>query len=125
MKKKLLYLFVIATFLFAEKTFAQKETYADDVFATEQLDDQGPKLSKNISFYPNPIRDKFSITNETGVSIVRIEFHSIVGNRVKVLFISDSNSLKDIYIDDLKRGIYFTTIYFENDQVLTKKILKK
>lgn len=125
MKQKLLYFFIITSLLFAKQTLAQKGSYADEVFATEHLGNQEPKLSEHIAFYPNPIKDKFSITNETGIAIVRIEIHSIVGNRVKVIFISGSNSLKDIYIDDLKRGIYFATLYFENEQVLTRKLLKK
>ena len=125
MKQKLLYFFLITSVLFAKQALAQKESYADEIFATNHLGGQEPKLSDHISFYPNPIKDKFSITNETGIAIVRIEIHSIVGNRVKVIFISASNDLKNIYLDDLKRGIYFATIYFEDEQVLTQKILKK
>jgi len=121
--------FIILILLFAtsfQHAFAQKEgSYAGEIFAPEVLDDQQPKLEEHLAFYPNPIKDKFSVTNETGLRIVKIEMHAITGNRVKVIIIKNSNNLKDIYIDDLKRGIYFATVHFENKQMVTQKILKK
>ncbi len=121
--------FIILILLFAtsfQHAFAQKEgSYAGEIFSPELLDDQQPKLEEHIAFYPNPIKDKFSVTNETGLRIVKIEMHAITGNRVKVIIIKNSNNLKDIYIDDLKRGIYFATVHFENKQMVTQKILKK
>jgi len=121
--------FIILILLFAtsfQHAFAQKEgSYADEIFSPELLDDQQPKLEEHIAFYPNPIKDKFSITNETGIRIAKIEIHAITGNQVKVIIINNSGDLKDIYIDDLKRGIYFATVLFEDDQMVTQKILKK
>jgi hypothetical protein len=126
MKKLPFFLIIILTILFNSQVTAQKtSSYADEIFAEHTLGEQEPKLGDHISFYPNPISDKFSINNETGLNIVKIELHSIVGNRVRIFFISNENELKDIYIDELKRGIYFVTLYFENEQTLTQKILKK
>lgn len=127
MARQLRFIFLMLFFTTSfQSVLAQKEeSYADDIFAPEVLDEQQPKLEEHIAFYPNPINDKFSITNETGLRIVKIEIHAITGNRVKVIIINNSGSLKDIYIDDLKRGIYFATVLFENEQMITQKILKK
>lgn len=122
LKLRSIYLLIISLF-FGLQVIAQNKDDQDDFFNEKLLGDQEPKLGKNVTFYPNPIFDKFSITNETEIAIAKIEIHSIVGNLVRVIPIS--NSLKDIYIDDLKRGIYFISIHFENDIVLTQKILKK
>jgi hypothetical protein len=126
MKKLPFFLILLLTVLFNFQVTAQKtSSYADEIFAEHTLGGQEPKLGEHISFYPNPILDKFSINNETGLNIIKIELHSIVGNRVRILFILNENELKNIYIDELKRGIYFVTLYFENEQTLTQKILKK
>jgi len=126
MMKKLPFFLIILTILFSFQVTAQKtSSYADQIFTEHTTEEQEFKLGDRISFYPNPILDKFSISNKTGLNIIKIELHSIVGNRVRILFISNKNELKDIYIDELKRGIYFVTLYFENEQTLTQKILKK
>ena len=126
MAKQLRFIFLILLFTTSfQNVLAQKRGNVVDDFSSENLDDQQPNLEEHIAFYPNPIKDKFSITNETGLRIVRIEIHAITGNRVKVIIINNSGSLKDIYIDDLKRGMYFATVLFEDDQMVTQKILKK
>ena len=125
MVKKLLFFFVLLMTISSQKAFAQKDTSTDSYSTEESLGEQGPKLSEFIALYPNPVISHFSIRNESDVSISKIEFHSIVGNRVKVIYISVKSQLDTIYIDDLKRGIYFVTIYFDNEQTVSQKILKK
>ena len=126
MVKKLLFFFVLSITIFSsQKVFSQKNNSTDEIFAGESFDDQKTKLNEDIALYPNPVITHFSVRNDSDISISKIEFHSIVGNRVKVIYISVRSQLDAIYIDDLKRGIYFVTLYFENNQTVSQKILKK
>lgn len=77
--------------------------------------------------YPNPIIDNafvdYQILNETVKA--KIVIHNILGNIIEEYpLVSSENKLK-IRADGLNAGIYFYTLYVDNDGVITRKLVVK
>jgi len=77
--------------------------------------------------YPNPIIDNafvdYQILNEEVKA--KIVLHNILGNIIEEYpLISSENKLK-IRADGLNAGIYFYTLYIDNDGVITRKLVVK
>jgi len=75
-----------------------------------------------FDIYPNPVIDQFTITAETGLS--QIEIYDMTGKRIIVKNDIHQKSFK-LNTGDWNPGYYLVNIRFDNDYVITKKILKQ
>lgn len=79
------------------------------------------EASVDITIYPNPADDFFSImTSEENIAFVTI--HNIVGKKVKTIQ-AKTNQKYDI--QGLRRGIYIIRVYDSNDNMLKALRLSK
>jgi hypothetical protein len=77
--------------------------------------------------YPNPSVDhafvNYNLLNDRIKAKVRV--HNIIGNIVGEYDLIGSETLLRIKTDELNAGIYFYTIYVDNESVLTRKLIVK
>lgn len=74
-------------------------------------------LNNNI-YFSNPIEEELTIISENN-KIEKVEFYSLDGKLVK------SANKSHFSVADLNSQLYILKCYFENGEVLTRKILKK
>jgi hypothetical protein len=84
--------------------------------------------SKDITIhdvYPNPISDQafidYTIHNENIKA--KVVIHNILGRTMNETDLPTSENRIKIQADDLSTGIYFYTLYLDNDGVLTRKMI--
>src|SRR6266850_789085 len=84
--------------------------------------------SKDITIhdvYPNPVSDQasidYSIHNETIKA--KVVIHNILGKALGEYELPVSDSKVKIQADDLPAGVYFYTLYLNNEGVFTRKLI--
>jgi hypothetical protein len=77
--------------------------------------------------YPNPAVDyanvAYKISNDQLQA--KILVHNILGNIIGEYSLSSLESQVRIKTEDLSAGIYFYTLYLENEGVMTRKLIVK
>ncbi|HMP99412.1 MAG TPA: T9SS type A sorting domain-containing protein [Cyclobacteriaceae bacterium] len=85
---------------------------------------QNEKVTVN-EIYPNPVKDAGFIDyriNQDGVS-ASIILHNVLGNIIAEYPLSYYENRLKIKTEDLSPGIYFLTLYVDNQNVLTRKLI--
>ena len=78
------------------------------------------KFVKNLSFYPNPVKN--SLTISSVFKIESYQIHNILGSIV--LEGKGGGSIIKINMDRLNSGLYFVSVFTENSLESTLKIAK-
>jgi hypothetical protein len=77
--------------------------------------------------YPNPVIDyayiQYHILNERAKA--RIVIHNVLGNPLSEHNFTSGETLLKIKLEDLSSGVYFYTLYLENEAVMTRKLIVK
>jgi hypothetical protein len=77
--------------------------------------------------YPNPTVDfafvNYNLLNDRTKAKIRV--HNILGNIVGEYDLSSAESLLRIKTEELNAGIYFYTLYLDNESVMTRKLIVK
>ena len=103
----------------------------------DNLDIQNPLTAVNsieyspgeLAFYPNPAYDLFifqgSFVNKT--EKVNLEMYNNLGQLImkRELTVTGNTVTENIDMKDLKPGLYFVSVDFENGQKISRKIVKK
>ncbi|WP_370480302.1 T9SS type A sorting domain-containing protein [Tamlana flava] len=76
------------------------------------------KASIEVNFYPNPVIDVLTVNSV--VSLDKIEFYSIAGQKVKEV----NSNFETISINDLARGVYIVKALSERGTVVKKLVVK-
>jgi hypothetical protein len=75
--------------------------------------------------YPNPTVDvayvNYNLLSDRIKAKIRV--HNILGNIVGEYDLSGSENLLRVKTDDLNAGIYFYTLYIDNESVMTRKLI--
>jgi hypothetical protein len=84
--------------------------------------------SKDITIqdvYPNPVTDQAFIDYKIHTESVKakVVIHNILGSSIGDYDLPNSESRIKITTDDLTSGIYFYTVYLDNNGVLTRKLI--
>lgn len=102
--------------------------YAISVSVQEKAQKQIIFNSKDITIqdvYPNPVQDlafmDYRIHTETVTA--RVVIHNILGMAIKEIDLSFYEDRAKIQTDELVSGIYFYTLYLNNNGVLTRKLI--
>ena len=91
-------------------------SYAVDCQAASGIEDE--LLAASIRMYPNPVNDVLTI--ESDFRLTKIEIYSIVGSKVKEIYMDFSS----IQTGHLSKGIYILKIHSEKG-IATKKFTKE
>ena len=77
--------------------------------------------------YPNPVIDRANIDYQLHSSEVKtkIVIHNILGNALSEYELPFSETKVKILADQLSAGIYFYTLYIDNEGVMTRKLIVK
>ncbi len=77
--------------------------------------------------YPNPSIDHAYVDYQIGSdrTKARLRIHNILGNVVGEYDLSPYETLVRIKTDELNAGIYFYTLYVDNESVMTRKLIVK
>jgi hypothetical protein len=77
--------------------------------------------------YPNPAVDHANVAYKLNTDQVqaKILVHNILGNIIGEYPLTSFESMAVISTDDLSAGIYFYTLYVENEGVMTRKLIVK
>ena len=96
-----------------------ERTGKDDVFAN-------PHISLH-DVYPNPIVDHAYINYDMTSDDVdaKIVIHNILGNPIDEYNLPSSENKVKIRAETMNAGIYFYTLYLDNEGVITRKIIVK
>ncbi len=78
-------------------------------------------ISSSFSVYPNPVTTHFSIESLSAIN--RVSIYSITGALVKDIVVS--NSMKDIDVTDLSKGVYLITVNYSEGGSLSSKLIKE
>jgi predicted outer membrane repeat protein len=91
--------------------------YFDQLMVTGQNE---KNVAYELLIYPNPVQESFSLNSDSNVNSVQIS--SLSGQVIEIITHVELNA--PINISGLKSGIYLLTIYFENSEVGTIKLIK-
>lgn len=114
--------------VFTKGNPADEVDYAVSVSVQEK--DQKPIIfhSKDITIedvYPNPVQDlaymDYQIHNESVTA--KLIIHNILGRAINEIELSPFEDRVKIQTDELVSGIYFYTLYLNNNGVLTRKLI--
>jgi len=77
--------------------------------------------------YPNPVTDRANIDYQLHSDVVKtkIVIHNILGNALTEYELPFSETKVKILTDQLSAGIYFYTLYIDNEGVMTRKLIVK
>jgi hypothetical protein len=75
-----------------------------------------------LDLYPNPVENTLHITSGAGLKTV--EIYNVSGERVYINSRVDADFL-NLNTEEWNKGMYLVNLRFENDIVLTKKVIKK
>jgi bacillolysin len=81
-------------------------------------------LLQDISVYPNPTSDTFTIRKLASLNLLKAEVFDINGRKLKEADLSEMVISRDIDINELATGIYFVTVTSE-DAKATVKLIKQ
>jgi bacillolysin len=81
-------------------------------------------LLQDISVYPNPTTDTFTIRKLASLNLFKAEVFDLNGRKLKEVDLSEMFVSQDIDINELARGIYFVTVTSE-DAKATVKLIKQ
>lgn len=98
----------------------------DGFFEVEADNIEDFDISKQITIYPNPAQEFFAIANNTNQEIKSIELVNMNGQKIDMREVY--NSFNNILMFDtsyLKQGIYVVLIKFNDNKVITKKVIIK
>lgn len=102
--------------------------YAVSVLVQEKGQKQILFRSKDITIedvYPNPVQDiaymDYHIHNETVTA--KVVIHNILGRAISEIELSPLEDRVKIHSEEFVSGIYFYTLYLNNNGVLTRKIV--
>ena len=79
------------------------------------------KKIENIVVYPNPFTSSLTISNESINKIKAINVFNQLGEQVSI----KQNDTNTINTNNLKSGIYFIQVLFEDNSVISQKIIKQ
>lgn len=99
--------------------YGEVENYKINVQAAASVNDF---FAKNISIYPNPASDMFSLVSTTS-TFENIKVTDLNGRTVKNINVNSLSST-EVNISDLTSGMYFVTVQTDNGSGSTK-IIKK
>ena len=74
----------------------------------------------SVSFYPNPVQDKLTVSAESEISEVSVR--NLLGQSVKSAILNSTT--KTIDLSDIASGNYFVSIKLANGQLSTQKFVK-
>ncbi len=104
--------------------------FAVNFTVTEKPEKQNLYSSSFINLhdvYPNPVTDyafvEYKILNEQVKA--KIIMHNLLGNAVGDYPLPYSENRVRIRVEDLSAGIYFYTLYLDNEGVMTRKLIVK
>lgn len=77
--------------------------------------------------YPNPVTDNATVNYKVQSDRVKAKIivHNILGNIVGEYQLPPTENFVRIKADDLSAGIYFYTLYIDNESVMTRKLIVK
>lgn len=97
-------------------------------FSVEEKVKENLYQSKNIQLhdvYPNPAIDhafvNYKILNDRIIAKIRV--HNLLGNIVSEYDLGATENFVRIRTEDLTSGIYFYTLYIDNESVMTRKLI--
>ena len=81
---------------------------------------QGIDENENVAIliYPNPAHDYIHVGANNDSPVQRIDLYDITGRKVL------SSTEKEINVSTLPKGVYFVTVFIENQQIIEKIIVK-
>ena len=74
-----------------------------------------------ISIYPNPVKEKINITNNSGQAITHFDLYSTKGQNIKSFNVIGNS----IDVANIANGVYFLTLHLENAIVKKKIVIEK
>lgn len=89
--------------------------YADTTLSLEE------NFLNSFYFYPNPTKDILHIENEFIDKIESVSIFQIDGKRIATI----KSGFEAIDLTNLTKGAYFFKILFHNNEIITRKIIKK
>ena len=94
------------------------------VDTTLSIDDL--ELSNNdILLFPNPVRDTFTIKNNSRLNLRNAEIYDVSGRTIKILDLRNMAVEEEVSFANYAQGIYLVKIYAENNSSLIKRFVKK
>ena len=88
----------------------------------EVLSIEDNMIQNSISIYPNPTSGKLYLNGNGGFDISSVEIFDLNGRNLRSY--QELSGRDFLVLQDIKSGVYILRLYFEND-VLTKKIIIK
>ena len=76
-------------------------------------------VSDSFSFYPNPVNSTLNLNAKNPIS--KVQIFDLTGRKVLETANLNSNSLN---VSQLKSGLYILNVYTNNNELMTKKMLK-
>lgn len=84
--------------------------------STTSFENAGFKL------YPNPAKDNFTITNENGITVSKVEFYDVTGKLITTINKKFSETIS-VDISNLSSGIYIVNIVANNEINYSAKLV--
>lgn len=82
-------------------------------------------FKSGITLSPNPTNGIVSINNTTSETVDNIQFYDVIGKLVKSVKLDSANNKTQLYLEDLKSGIYLVKVTSIKGNASLKKLVIK
>lgn len=93
-------------------------TYNSSTLSTNQIN-----AIESINIFPNPTKDKITISNTLNIDLKAIEIYNVLGHLVKGISINKSINKLEIDLSTLNKGIYLLHLKATNGHAKTEKLI--
>ncbi len=99
-------------------------TYTFELTVVNTLSIEDDLLNNNVSIFPNPTKNVFTLKNESNFKLEKLEIISYLGKLIKTVPLTNMDLEKQILIKNLTAGVYFIKITSKNGKISKKLIVK-
>lgn len=116
-------------FLFYNLSNTTESIETEINYSIKEKEKQGVFYSSNVvqlsDVFPNPVKEKaiFNYTYLNPEKEARLVIHSVLGSVISEFDLSPYESRLSIPVNEYNPGVYFYTLYIDNEGVATKKMV--
>ncbi|MFI1745932.1 T9SS type A sorting domain-containing protein [Thalassobellus sediminis] len=92
-------------------------------YNSSTLNIQSSKSVESFKIFPNPTKNKLTISNTKNVNLKAIEIYNILGRLVNNTIINNRINKLEIDLSSLSKGVYLLRLYAKNGNSKTEKII--
>lgn len=79
----------------------------------------------NVSFQPNPVRDRVRVVTSTNAPVAQVQLYNLVGKLVKTVDLGSAMNSFDLDLSTMQEGMYFARLLNASGELVASKRFNK